>query len=76
MYLFAPLLFLLSFQTYDSALAFVREKNTGLSLQGKTCGEHMADLVYVGDETGVQACDGNVHVISAAPGIRILLGFH
>ena len=54
---------MLSFQTHDSALAFVREKNTGLSLQGKTYGEHMADLVYVGDETGVQACDGNVHVI-------------
>ena len=51
-------------QNYESCLAFLREKNTGVSkLTGQSFGELIDEFIWFGDETGFQACDGALKII-------------
>eukprot|EP00966_Prymnesium_polylepis_P152788 3529223-Prymnesium_polylepis.1 len=49
--------------TVDGALAFLRERNTGLTPDGKTFGEVIDHFVAGGDETCLLASDGEVKII-------------
>ena len=47
----------------DEAYDLLRQKNHGLTSDGKTFGEVMHHFCLGGDETGLQASDGNVSII-------------
>jgi|TARA_B110001469_G_C9301100_1_gene163793 hypothetical protein len=50
-------------QTVDQAYDYLREKNTGKTLDGKTFGEVMDCFIIGGDETCLLASDGDVRII-------------
>ena len=51
-------------QNFERALAFLRERNTGVSkLNGKSFGEVIDEFVWYGDETGFQACSGELKIV-------------
>jgi hypothetical protein len=49
--------------TVDSAFNFLREKNTGVTKDGKSFGEVMPHFVFGGDETCFLASNGEVKII-------------
>ena len=51
-------------QNFESCLAFLRERNTGVSkLTGQSFGELIDEFIWFGDETGFQASDGALNII-------------
>jgi hypothetical protein len=50
-------------QTIDTAFAFLRQQNTGLTPSGQSFGEVMPHFVLGGDETCLLASDGDVKII-------------